>query len=104
MSLDLEKTYLENEETWLVELNGELDINTSNYVKENLNSILDERLSHIRIDCDGLVYIDSTGIGILISILKRVKKGEYSIKFINTGDNIKRLFNVTGLNKVFNIS
>jgi len=84
-------------------LNGEIDIYTSNDLKEKLYSLVDTYKKDLVIDCKELNYIDSTGLGIFVGALKKAKQYEKKIIIINLKDNIKKLFTITGLDKVFQI-
>ena len=53
------------------------------------------------LDGEELVYMDSTGLGVLISGLKKLKEKGKNIILINIRPNINKLFDITGLNKVF---
>lgn len=86
-----------------VRLDGEVDIYTSQELKEKLYSIVDENQKDLTIDCEGLNYIDSTGLGIFVATLKRAKQYDKKIVILNLKDNIKKLFVITGLDKVFEI-
>lgn len=86
-----------------VTLNGEIDIYTSNELKEKLYSIVDTNQKDLIIDCKELNYIDSTGLGIFVGALKKAKQYEKKIVIVNLKDNIKKLFTITGLDKVFQI-
>ncbi|WP_053955132.1 STAS domain-containing protein [Inediibacterium massiliense] len=101
MSIHIQTNYQKEENVWLVNLQGEIDIYTANQVKESLNKILDEQMTDLKIDCFELTYIDSTGLGVLIGILKRLKIEEKNIKIINPRPNISKLFHITGLDKIF---
>jgi anti-sigma B factor antagonist len=86
---------------WSVELIGDVDIQTSGRLKEELNQLLDQCECDINIDCANLSYIDSTGLGVLIGVLKRVKKNENEILITNAQQNILKLLKITGLDKIF---
>lgn len=101
MAIAIEKNYKEENDQWNIKLSGEMDINSSDEVKKELQDIIDQNIADIEIDCEELSYIDSTGIGVLIGILKKIKKSDKTIVLTNTKDNIKRLFNITGLDKIF---
>lgn len=101
MALIVEKEYIESENLWKILLNGEIDISSSLKLKEELNLILDEKELSINIDMSNLAYIDSTGLGVLIGILKRVKKSENNIYISNVKTNISKLLRITGLDKIF---
>lgn len=101
MALNFVKDYNENMNYWKIELIGEVDINTSSSLKESLNDILNDRETDLKLDCKSLSYIDSTGLGVLIGILKRVKKNDNNISIVNPQTNISKLLNITGLDKIF---
>lgn len=103
MALEIQKYYKENENIWFIKPIGEVDIYTSPKFKEELLNIVKENESDILIDGKNLDYIDSTGLGVLISVLKEVREKEKTITLINTKPNISKLFDITGLNKVFTI-
>lgn len=84
-----------------VSLFGEVDIYTSQELKENLYSIVDTNQTDLIIDCKELNYIDSTGLGIFVGALKKAKQYEKRIVITGLKDNIKKLFIITGLDKVF---
>lgn len=86
-----------------VSLAGEVDIYTSQELKEKLYSIVDSMLTDLKIDCKELNYIDSTGLGILVGTLKKARQKDKTIVISNLKDNIKKLFIITGLDKVFTI-
>lgn len=82
-------------------LKGEIDIYTAQILKEKLYSIAETNRLDLKIDCSSLNYIDSTGLGIFVGTLKKTKQYEKSIYLVNLKDNIKKLFVITGLDKLF---
>ncbi|MCK8060841.1 MULTISPECIES: STAS domain-containing protein [unclassified Fusibacter] len=101
MALKLKKNYNDTISAWHVDIAGEVDIHTSGNLKDVLNTILNDREADIQLNCEDLVYIDSTGLGVLIGILKRVKKNDNNIIIVNAKSNIAKLLNITGLDKIF---
>ena len=57
------------------------------------------------IDCKELKYIDSTGLGVLIGVLKRIKDNNGNdsgnITITNLKPYIEKIFKITGLDKIF---
>ena len=82
-------------------LTGEVDIYTSQGLKERLYNLVDSMQADMRIDCRELNYIDSTGLGIFVGALKRAKQYGRKIYVSNLKESIKKLFIITGLDKVF---
>lgn len=101
MSLQIEKSFNDENNYWSVEIIGEVDIYTAGQLKEAFMDIINEKKENIKINGEKLEYIDSTGLGILIGILKRLKEDEKDIIISNIRPNIKKLLTITGLDKIF---
>lgn len=86
-----------------VEVHGEIDVYTSPRVKEIITELIDKGNYHLIINLEGVRYIDSTGLGVLIGALKKVREKEGSINLVCNNPQIKKIFNITGLIKIFGI-
>ena len=65
--------------------------------------INEENIKDVVINMQNLEYIDSTGLGILVGVLKRLKQKEKDIYILNTKANVKKIFTITGLDKIFKL-
>ena len=101
MSLDINISFNEIENMWIFAPKGELDIFSSPNFKEKVVNAFESRNSDIIIDLEKLEYVDSTGLGALISILRRLKESNNKIYIDNIKPNIKKLFLITELDKLF---
>jgi len=101
MSLKINKSFDEEQNLWRIDLIGEVDIYTAGQLKEAFIKIIKERKESIKINAEGLEYIDSTGLGVLIGALKRLKQENKDIIIYNVKASIKKLLNITGLDKIF---
>lgn len=101
MALDIKVNFDEKEDKWLVLPVGELDIYTSAKFKEEVLNKFDSKKTDILIDGEKLEYIDSTGLGALIYILKNLKDDDYKIHIMNIKPSIQKLFDITELDKLF---
>jgi len=99
MNLDL-KEKIEKEKT-ILELKGELDIFSSPTFKEKLYGIIENSQNDIILDLSEISYIDSTGLGVFVGALKKAKQKNLNIKLRNLKPNVKKVFSITGLDKVF---
>ena len=93
--------YDKDSEKWIIKLEGEIDIYTAPQLKKVLYSLFDQKLADLSLECSQLNYMDSTGLGVLIGILKKMKEYEKKIYIKNLKTNIKKLFNITGLDNIF---
>lgn len=82
---------------------GEIDIYTSPMFKNEVLDIINAESKDIIVNAEKLEYLDSTGLGVFMSILKALKEKNLNIKLVNVKSNIYKLFDITGLNKIFNI-
>ena len=101
MSVNIESRLDSN--FWSVGIDGELDVAGADKVKEHLNSLVEENPVDLKIDFTNLEYIDSTGLGALIGVLKRLKVNEKDIYILNARKNVKKIFTITGLDKIFKV-
>lgn len=101
MSLTVEVIFDEKENKWLFFPQGEIDIYTSSKFKEEVLKYFDSNRTDIVIDGKNLSYIDSTGLGALISILKKLKEDDFKIYLSNVKPNIRKIFDITELDKLF---
>ena len=94
---------IDEEGHYLIELIGDLDIYNNKKFKEKLADIYEDLDKDIVVDCSKLEYIDSTGLGSFISLLKLTRDEEKEITVKNLKKNIKKVFKITDLDKLFNI-
>jgi len=99
------KTYTKeiNNEIRGINIEGENDVYTSPKVKEALNDLIQKGNYNIIVNLEEVSYIDSTGLGVLIGALKRVKENKGDIKLVCTNLQIKKIFDITGLVKIFDL-
>ncbi len=101
--MELEITALREDHTCRLTLAGEVDVYTSPKLKEHLVDAIDDGCITVLVDMDGVGFIDSSGLGVLVSGLRRVKERSGTIRLICTKENILKIFRITGLDKVFPI-
>ncbi|HVA37164.1 MAG TPA: STAS domain-containing protein [Candidatus Dormibacteraeota bacterium] len=87
----------------IVDLVGEIDVYTSPMVKDAVTKLIDAGHYHLIINLESVRYIDSTGLGVLIGALKRVREHAGSVSLIVANPQIKKIFDITGLVKIFGI-
>jgi anti-sigma B factor antagonist len=84
-------------------LEGELDASTSEQLRAELLALIDGGCRSLVIDMSQLALIDSTGLGVLVGVLKRALQhgGEMTLKA--PARSARRVFDITGLDRVFTI-
>ena len=93
----------ELEDNFLVTLEGELDTAAAVDVEKTLQPLYTTNGKNVEIDCSQLEYIASSGLRILISILKGAKNGGSQVILKGMNDDIKTVFKLTGFINLFEI-
>lgn len=87
----------------VIEVGGEVDVYTAPRLREAIVSLVDNGAYHLIVDLDTVDFLDSTGLGVLVGGLKRVRAHDGAIELVCTQGKILKIFRITGLNKVFTI-
>jgi anti-sigma B factor antagonist len=95
-------TRVEGDRT-VVTVGGEIDVYTAPKLREHLIDLVAGGSYHLIIDMENVDFLDSTGLGVLVGGLKRVRSHEGSLDLVCTQDRILKIFRITGLTKVFPI-
>ena len=82
-------------------LDGEMDTAAALEVEEILKPLYQSNGKDVIIDCKGLEYIASSGLRILLSILKGAKATGSKVTLSNVNDDIKNVFKLTGFISIF---
>ncbi len=93
-----------NGSTLYVSFVGEIVFEKSNAIKESIKERISEDIEKIIIDMSKVTLIDSSGLGILISLLRIMTEKNGSIELTNLPNLVKRLLVITKLNTLFEIS
>lgn len=94
-------TKIENCENYQkISLTGDLDV----YSEEEFKKFIDEKIDankDIVFDLENLDYLDSTGLGMFMTVYNMQKSKDKKVKIINSKGNIKKLFKITDLFDLF---
>ena len=92
-----------NETSQALDLEGEVDVYTAPLLRQEIMDQVDSGVKHLLVNLEKVEYLDSTGLGILIGGVKRMKEQEGSLKLIGPSARITRIFEITGLNRIFDV-
>ena len=87
----------------IVKVGGEIDVYTAPKLREQLIDLVSSGAYHLVVDMEEVDFLDSTGLGVLVGGLKRVRAHEGSLRLVCTQERILKIFRITGLTKVFPI-
>jgi anti-sigma B factor antagonist len=86
-----------------LELEGEVDVYTAPLLRQEIMDQVDKGTKFILVRLESVEYLDSTGLGILIGGVKRLKEQGGALKLVGPSPRISRIFDITGLNRIFDV-
>lgn len=84
-------------------VNGDIDINSSPNIRKTFDELTTSKEKKIIINLKDVSYIDSSGLATLVEMLKKAKGYGGRLKLSNLADKVKSLFEITKLEKIFEI-
>ena len=100
----MEATLQELDGKYVATLKGELDTAAAVEVEQVLKPLYKGDGRDVIIECEELEYIASSGLRILISILKGAKASGSKVIMRNLNDDIKNVFKLTGFINLLNLN
>jgi len=97
----MKTTINEQDDRIIVVLEGELDTAAAQETEQTLQPLMDNNGRDILFDCAQLDYIASSGLRILISILKSARAKGHKVIMKDVNDDIKNVFKLTGFINLF---
>ena len=89
---------------WLVTVSGEIDVASSPRLRNELIELLDQKAQSIVLDLGSTSFIDSSGLGVLVGALRRLREQNgQSIVLRGMQPPVRRVFEITGLTDLFTI-
>jgi anti-sigma B factor antagonist len=90
--------------TLIIRLSGDLiGENNSSTVISVVTDTLQQKIKACIVDISGLRYINSSGIGLLITILTKFRNKGGEVYLMNPSENVQKLLVITKLNAIFQI-
>ncbi len=87
----------------VIDVGGEIDISTAPRLRELLIDLVSTNNYQLIVNLERVEFLDSTGLGVLVGGLKRVRAHDGSLDLVCTQERILKIFRITGLTKVFGI-
>jgi anti-sigma B factor antagonist len=87
----------------VLEVGGEVDVYTAPKLREKLVELVSDGHYNIVVDMTKVEFLDSTGLGVLVGGLKRVRSHNGGLELVCNQERILKIFRITGLTKVFPI-
>ena len=92
-----------DDSTHVIELGGEVDLYTAPEFKQQLLEVIEQGGRDVIVDLSNTTFIDSTTLGVLVGGVKRLRTNEGQLSLVCSDRNITKIFEITGLDRVFAI-
>ncbi|UCC80879.1 MAG: STAS domain-containing protein [Candidatus Zixiibacteriota bacterium] len=92
-----------NGDVAVINLEGRLDLNSSNQLKDASREFFSKDNCKLVLNMDRVDFINSSGLGALVSILKEVRNHKGELKISNLAEYVKEIFDITQLSSIFDI-
>jgi anti-sigma B factor antagonist len=99
--VDLTLTTRESDGKTIVAVGGEIDVYTAPKLRDKISELVATGSYDIVVDMHEVEFLDSTGLGVLVGGLKKVRAHDGSLRLVCNQDRLLKIFRITGLAKVF---
>jgi anti-sigma B factor antagonist len=102
MNFDI-KTETISSDAYVIALAGEVDLYTAPEFKQQLLDVIGKGAKSVIVDFSDTTFIDSTTLGVLVGGVKRLRTNDGQLSLVCSDRNITKIFEITGLDRVFTI-
>src|SRR4051794_12647965 len=102
MNFDI-KTEQLGDDDYAISIAGAVDLYTAPEIKQQLLVQIAEGGKHVIVDFSSTTFIDSTTLGVLVGGVKRLRTNDGQLTLVCSDRNITKIFEITGLDRVFTI-
>lgn len=87
----------------VVAVGGEIDVYTAPKLRDKISEVVAAGHRDLVVDLEKVEFLDSTGLGVLVGGLKKVRAEDGSLSLVCSQERLLKIFRITGLAKVFTI-
>lgn len=85
----------------VVVVEGDLDAGSAPRLGVALHRLIDEGATSVTVDCSGLSFLDSHGLGVMVAASRRLTEAGGALHLREVGSQVRRLLLLTRLDQVF---
>ena len=90
-------------DSFVVAAGGELDMYTSELLREQLADVIERGGQRLLVDLTGVAFMDSTALGVLVNAAQALRSSGGQLVVVADDPRVTRVFEITGLERVFRI-
>lgn len=88
----------------VLSVKGEIDVYSAPRLRERLVELVSQGHRQIVVDLEAVDFLDSTGLGVLVGGLKRLRSHDGELSIVCSQSRILKVFEITGLTTVFRMA
>lgn len=88
----------------VVEVSGWIEISSAPRLRETVITLIDEGHLHLVLDLSSTVFLDSTGLGVLVGLLHRLRSRDGSLAIAGAKDRVYKAFQISKLTRVLTLT
>lgn len=100
---DFEVTAQVDGDAATVTVRGEVDVYTAPQLRQRLYAVVADGVSNVVLDVSGMTFIDSTGLGVIVGTLKRLREGGGELWLRSPSRSTRKVLDITGLTRIVSI-
>ena len=85
----------------VLDVGGEVDVYTAPRLREKLVELVEGGAKHVVVDLSRVEFLDSTGLGVLVGALKRLRNVNGTLGLVCAHERLLKIFRITALDRVF---
>jgi anti-sigma B factor antagonist len=87
----------------VVEVGGEVDVYTAPRLRDRLNEVVGSGQRHLVVDLTKVDFLDSTGIGVLVGVYRRLVRTDGSLVLVCPREKLLKILRIAGMDMIFKI-
>ena len=101
--MDLELETSKHDRQTVLTVRGEVDVYTAPRLRERLVELVEAGARSVIVDLSRVEFLDSTGLGVLVGALKRLRAVGGSLALVCGHERLLKIFRITALDRVFSL-